>query len=56
MLDATRCPRCNKRMKAVLGPDGRTDLLCLECDKVDPPATDAMKWADSPLAVPTKAA
>jgi hypothetical protein len=47
-----RCPLCNKRMIAVLGPTGRTEFQCLECDKVDPLKTRALKWADSPLAEP----
>jgi tRNA(Ile2) C34 agmatinyltransferase TiaS len=51
-----RCPRCNKRMKTVLGSNGRTEFQCLECDKVDPLKTDAARWAESALAAPTKAA
>ena len=51
-----RCPRCTKRMKTVLGPDGRTEFLCLSCDKVDPLRTDAVKWAASPLARPMRSA
>jgi tRNA(Ile2) C34 agmatinyltransferase TiaS len=51
-----RCPQCNKRMKAVLEANGRTDFRCLQCDKVDPLKTDAVKWAISPLAGPTKVA
>jgi hypothetical protein len=43
-------------MKPILGPDGRTDFRCLECDKVDSLKTDAVEWAESPLAAPTKAA
>jgi tRNA(Ile2) C34 agmatinyltransferase TiaS len=43
------CPRCKKRMKPVLGQDGRTDFKCLVCDEVDPLETDAVRWADSPL-------
>lgn len=49
-----RCPQCNKRMITVLGENGRTEFKCLECDKVDPLQTDAVKWAQSSLA--TKAA
>jgi tRNA(Ile2) C34 agmatinyltransferase TiaS len=45
-----RCPRCNKRMKVVMGENGRTEFKCLECDRVDPLQTDAVKWAESPLA------
>jgi phage FluMu protein Com len=55
-MDATRCPHCNRRMMAVATSDGRTGLKCLQCDKVDPFKTDTVKWADSPLAAPTKAA
>jgi hypothetical protein len=55
-MDPTRCPRCSKRMIAAATADGRTDLRCLQCDKVDPLKTDAVKWADSPLASPTNAA
>jgi hypothetical protein len=53
-MDPTRCPHCNRRMMAVATSDGRTALQCLQCDKVDPLKTDAVKWADSPLASPTK--
>jgi DNA-directed RNA polymerase subunit M/transcription elongation factor TFIIS len=55
-MDPTRCPHCNRRMMAVATSDGRTALQCLQCDKADPLKTDAVKWADSPLASPTKAA
>jgi tRNA(Ile2) C34 agmatinyltransferase TiaS len=55
-MDSTRCPRCSKRMVAVATADGRTGLRCLQCDEIDPLTTDAAKWADSPLAPPTKAA
>jgi len=50
-----RCPLCNRRMKTVLGSTGRTEFQCLDCDKVDPMKTDAVKWAESPLAAPVKA-
>jgi tRNA(Ile2) C34 agmatinyltransferase TiaS len=55
-MDPTRCPHCTKRMKAVATSDGRTGLQCLECDKIDPLKTDAVKWAASALTAPTKAA
>jgi phage FluMu protein Com len=51
-----RCPKCNKRMKAVLSTNGRTEFKCLLCDMVDPLTTDAVKWAESPLAEPIQAA
>jgi len=53
-MDASRCPHCNKPMKAVLTKDGRTGLKCVRCDKIDPIETGAAKWADGPLG--TKAA
>jgi tRNA(Ile2) C34 agmatinyltransferase TiaS len=46
-MDASRCPHCNKPMKAVMTRDGRTGLRCLRCDKTDLPETDVVKWADS---------
>ena len=49
-----RCPQCNKRMTTVLVENGRTEFKCLECDKVDPIKTDAVKWAGGLLG--TKAA
>jgi phage FluMu protein Com len=55
-MDQTRCPKCNKRLMAMTDRTGRTELHCLKCDKVDPMKADAAKWADSPLAAPTKAA
>jgi tRNA(Ile2) C34 agmatinyltransferase TiaS len=45
-----RCPRCSKRTKVVLSPNGRTEFKCLQCDQVDPLCTDAAKWAESALA------
>lgn len=51
-----RCPHCNKRMKVVLNANSKTDFKCLQCDDVDPLQTDAVKWAESPLAMPTRAA
>jgi hypothetical protein len=48
-VDATRCPHCNKPMKAVTTAGRRTDLKCLKCDDVDPLQTDALRWAESTL-------
>jgi hypothetical protein len=57
MIVKTRCSICSRRLMPVRDAKGRTDLRCLECDKLDPlKTTDAAKWADSPLAPPTKAA
>jgi uncharacterized protein (DUF2336 family) len=49
-MDISRCPRCRKLLMPVLSANGRTELLCLKCDDVDPLTTDAVKWAESPLA------
>jgi hypothetical protein len=51
-MDTRRCSRCKKRMKAVMAENGRTEFTCLRCDFVDPIKTDAVKWAESPLAAP----
>jgi phage FluMu protein Com len=40
-MEQTRCPKCNKRLMAMTDRTGRTKLLCLKCDKVDPMKTDA---------------
>lgn len=37
MLD--RCPYCGRRLMAVFGSNGRTELQCLWCDKPDPMTT-----------------
>jgi hypothetical protein len=41
-----------KRMRAVMAENGRTEFRWLHCDLVDPLQTDAVKWAGSPLAAP----
>lgn len=46
----SRCIHCGKRLVPVPTHDGRKELQCIWCDKVDPMATDAMKWANSALA------
>ena len=52
-MDVTRCPKCKKRLMAMTDRTGRTELICLKCDRVDPMKTDAAKWADSTLHGPT---
>ena len=51
-MDETRCPKCSRRLVAMQGAEGRTELRCLTCDDVDPLETVAAKWADSSLAAP----
>ena len=49
----TRCLLCGKRLIPVQSANGRTELQCVWCDKLDPmEMTAANKWADSPLATP----
>jgi phage FluMu protein Com len=55
-MDDHRCPKCNKLLMAMTDRTGRTELRCLKCDQIDPMKTRAVRWADSPLAGPTKAA
>jgi transcription elongation factor Elf1 len=53
MDKVTRCLHCGKRLVPVPSADGRTELQCVWCDKLDPmEMTAANKWADSPLATP----
>jgi hypothetical protein len=49
-IDVTRCRECKKRLMAMTDRTGKTKLLCLKCDNVDPMKTDALKWAGSSLA------
>jgi hypothetical protein len=49
-MDKSRCPQCKKRLMAMTDRTGRTQLVCLKCDNVDPMKTDAAKWANSSLA------
>ncbi len=49
-MDTSRCPGCKKRLIAMTDRTGRTQLVCLKCDNVDPLNTDAAKWANSSLA------
>jgi hypothetical protein len=52
-MDVTRWPKCKKRLMAMTDRSGRTELICLKCDKVDPMKTDAAKWANSNLSGPS---
>jgi hypothetical protein len=49
-MDQSRCPTCRKRLITMNDRTGRTSLVCLECDNIDPMKTDAAKWANSSLA------
>ena len=49
-MDVSRCPACRKRLMAMTDRTGRTTLVCLKCDDIDPMKTDAVKWANSSLA------
>jgi hypothetical protein len=53
-MDPSRCPQCKKRLMAMTDRTGRTKLVCLKCENVDPMKTDAVKWANSSLAAPAK--
>jgi hypothetical protein len=49
-MDLTRCLECKKRLIALTDRTGRTRLVCMKCDNIDPMKTDAAKWAASGLA------
>jgi hypothetical protein len=53
-MDLSRCPDCKRRLMAMTDRTGRTNMVCLKCDNVDPMKTDAAKWAASGLATPTR--
>jgi hypothetical protein len=47
----TRCVQCGKRMVPAPGVTGRTELVCVYCEKLDSIEMEqAKKWAESPLA------
>jgi len=48
-MDGSRCPICKKRLMAMTERTGRTRLVCLKCDQIDPMKTDAVKWTNSSL-------
>jgi phage FluMu protein Com len=48
----TRCLHCRKLLVSALDRNGRTELKCVFCDKVDPMEIEAAtKWAGSSLAI-----
>ena len=51
-MDVSRCAECSRRMLAMADQTGRTTLVCLECDNIDPMKTDALAWANSSLGSP----
>lgn len=50
-MDISRCPTCKKLLIPSRSDSGRTDLVCLFCDDVDPLLTTAASWAASSLAL-----
>jgi hypothetical protein len=43
----TRCLHCGKRMVPAPSLTGRTELICIYCDKTDPiEIAKPQKWAD----------
>jgi hypothetical protein len=51
-MDMSRCAKCRRRMLAIAERTGRTALVCLECDDIDPMKTSAVAWANSSLGGP----
>ena len=47
-MDASRCTKCRKRLMAMTDRKGRTRLVCLICDKIDPIRTDIVKQQSRP--------
>jgi hypothetical protein len=48
-MNLDRCSRCKKLLMAMTDRTGKTRLVCIKCDNIDPMKTDALKWANSPL-------
>jgi hypothetical protein len=50
----TRCLHCGKRMVPAPSLTGRTELVCVYCDKADQmELAEAARWTDSPRAAGT---
>jgi hypothetical protein len=46
----TRCLHCGKRMVPAPSLTGRTELICVYCDKADQmEMAEATKWTERPL-------
>ena len=49
----TRCLQCGKRMVPVRSLTGRTELICMYCDKLDPlEMEEEKKWVEGHLSHP----
>jgi len=49
----TRCLQCGKRTVPAPSMTGRTELVCVFCDKIDPmKMAEAKGWSENPLAHP----
>ena len=49
----TRCSQCGKKIVPARSPTGRTELICIKCDKLDPQEMEEVKkWAESLWAKP----
>jgi hypothetical protein len=50
----TRCLHCGKRMVPAPSLTGRTELICIYCDRTDPiEMAEPQKWADVPSPPPS---
>lgn len=45
----TRCLHCGKRMVPAPSLTGRTELICVYCEKADPTELAEANWPDTPL-------
>jgi phage FluMu protein Com len=42
-----RCPHCGRRLTAVFGANGRTELQCDRCDEPNPLKSEIGEWESS---------
>lgn len=58
MLPITRCEHCGEKLIPKFGENGRTELTCRWCDKLEAAPAEAPKMAEGRLAqtTPPKAA